>query len=60
MQKKYKRCRLARVKIVIAVGYNAKKIQALSQRGLVGSALACCKAGPSSNLGSAHHGGSAH
>ncbi len=30
------------------------------QRGLVGSALACCKAGPSSNLGSAPHGGSAH
>ncbi len=32
----------------------------LVQRGLVGSALACCKAGPSSNLGSAPHGGSAH
>ncbi len=30
------------------------------QRGLVGSALACCKAGPSSNLGSAPQGGSAH
>jgi hypothetical protein len=30
------------------------------QRGLLGSALACCKAGPSSNLGSAAHGGSAH
>ncbi len=29
------------------------------QRGLVGSALACCKAGPSSNLGWAPHGGSA-
>jgi hypothetical protein len=29
-------------------------------RGLVGGALACCKAGPSSNLGSAPHGGSAH
>ncbi len=26
------------------------------QRGSVGSALACCKAGPSSNLGSAPHG----
>jgi hypothetical protein len=28
--------------------------------GLVGSALACCKARPSSNLSSAPHGGSAH
>jgi hypothetical protein len=26
----------------------------------VSSSLACCKAGPSSNLGSAPHGGSAH
>ncbi len=30
------------------------------QRGLVGSALACFKAGPSSNFGLAPHGGSAH
>jgi hypothetical protein len=30
------------------------------QRGLVGSALACCKAGPSSNLGSAPQGGFPH
>ncbi len=30
------------------------------QRCSVSSALACCKAGPSSNLGSAPHGGSAH
>ncbi len=30
------------------------------QRGVVGSALACCKAGLSSNLGSAPHGSSAH
>ncbi len=29
------------------------------QRGSVGSALACCKAGPRLNLGSAPHGGSA-
>ncbi len=40
----------------------SKKLRGLVrvQRGLVGSALACCKAGPSSNLGSAPHGGSAH
>ncbi len=30
------------------------------QRGSVGSALACYKAGPRSNLSSAPHGGSAH
>ncbi len=30
MLKKYKHCRLVRVKIVSAVGYNAKKIYALS------------------------------
>jgi hypothetical protein len=30
------------------------------QCGSVGSALACCKAGPSSNLGSAPQGGSTH
>jgi hypothetical protein len=30
------------------------------QCGSVGSALACCKAGPGSNLGSAPHGGSTH
>jgi hypothetical protein len=30
------------------------------QRSSVGRALACCKAGPSSNLGSAPQGGSAH
>jgi hypothetical protein len=48
--------------LVQAVKMLWEAVQVLTrvQRGLVGSTLACCKAGPSSNLGSAPHGGSAH
>ncbi len=35
-----------------------RKIEYRMRRSSVGSASACCKAGPSSNLGSASHGGS--
>jgi hypothetical protein len=49
-------CSVAQLGCSVAQIGGCSVAQVRVQRGSDGSALACCKAGPSSNLGSATHG----